>query len=353
MHNQKGFTPIVIVLIVLVLTGIGGISYYLINKQTQLPGSNKQIDDVNWITYNSKEYGFSIDYPKDWGSGVNILSNNSLVFCPPENRELSNSDDICKLKDNGSHMPKFQSPTILLFSYDRDQGTNNSNYHYLGLNNGKYFYLFNEDANLEPILNKMIYTFKFTNIQKQSQAENTSWKEYELKKSNTDLSLIGIRDDGTEDVIVSSMKSLTKWTEMYYPKKVSFPPYSNNIFFVKYLSETGHSAGFYMLNIKTLELKELKIVGEIYENYYNYISIKSPDGFKIASLGHDKLYLLDLENDKATVLAQAKSGEVFYPAGNVPDFIWLSNNTIQYPIYYQKDIEGGIDKVIETKKISF
>jgi len=187
-----------------------------------------------------------------------------------------------------------------------------------------------------------------TNNQAQPEA---SLPKYEFKKNNADYSLIEVRNDGTNNIIVLSMKSLTKWTDMYYPKEVSFPPYSDNIFFVKYLSETGHSAGFYMLNIKTLELKELKTIGEIYEDYYNYISIKSPDGFKIASLGYNKLYLLDLENDKATVLAQAEAGEVFYPAGNVPDFIWLDNNTIQYPIHYQKDIENGTLKVIEIKQV--
>ncbi|MFA5431796.1 MAG: hypothetical protein WC319_02810 [Candidatus Paceibacterota bacterium] len=138
---------IVIVLIILALIIIIGASCYLIKKQTV----GKVAD---WITYNNKEYRFSIDYPSSWGGGDNIIDGNGLVFCPPENRELSNSYDICKLKNNDSH--------ILLFLLNSNQRVNNL-YHYLGSSNGKYIYLFTENGNLEPIFDKMISSFKIAN----------------------------------------------------------------------------------------------------------------------------------------------------------------------------------------------
>ncbi|HNY36329.1 MAG TPA: hypothetical protein PLD14_03565 [Candidatus Pacearchaeota archaeon] len=91
---QKGFAPIIITLIVLLLAGVGGTSYYLINKQLQKQtvctmdakicpdgssvgrtGPNCEfaacpevkIDETaDWKTYNDEEYGFSFKYPAEY-----------------------------------------------------------------------------------------------------------------------------------------------------------------------------------------------------------------------------------------------------------------------------------------------
>jgi hypothetical protein len=196
------------------------------------------------------------------------------------------------------------------------------------------------------------------------ETKDTKWKDYELEEISQDFEssdfydrhLIGIQDNGQRDIILLSIKEAlggSKDDITWYPKRVSFPPYSSKIFFVKYLSETGHSIGLIMFDVKNLTFEELTEVGEIYQNYYNYESIVSADGFKIASLGYDKLYLLDLLNDEAKLLTEAKQEEgfdlIFWPAKETPDFIWLDNNTIQYPVY---SIEGIWDPPIEIRQIS-
>ncbi|MDP2967136.1 MAG: FISUMP domain-containing protein [bacterium] len=188
----------------------------------------------------------------------------------------------------------------------------------------------------------------------------TEWKEYVLEEISQDFKsldfydrrLIGIQDNGQRDIIVPSIKEAlgeSREDTSWYPKEISFPPYSSKIFFVKYLSETGHSAGLVMFNVKNLTFKELTETGKIYQNYSNYTSLISPDGLKIASLGAKELYLLDLLTDRAELLVKADQGEVFYPAKEVPDFVWIDDYTIQYPVF---SVEKIYDLPIEVRLIS-
>jgi len=186
------------------------------------------------------------------------------------------------------------------------------------------------------------------------------WKEYVLEEISEDSKspdfydrrLIGIQENGQRDIIVSSLKGAigeSKEDITWYPRKVSFPSYSSKIFFVKQLSETAHSKGLIMFDIKTLTFKELTETGKIYQNYYNYKSIVSSDGLKIASLGYGELYLLDLLTDEAKLLVKASEGEAFYPAKKVPGFVWLDDHIIQYPVY---SVEKIYDLPIEVRQIS-
>ncbi len=174
--------------------------------------------------------------------------------------------------------------------------------------------------------------YKYYLIPKEEATETgtktTKWKDYELEEINQDFKspdfydrhLIGIQDNGQRDVILPSVKEAlgeSKDDITWYPRRVSFPPYSSKIFFVKHLSETGHSIGLIMFDVKNLTFKELTEVGEIYQNYYNYEILISTDGFKIASLGYSELYLLDLLNDEAKLLVEVEKGEVF-------DFLFLA-----------------------------
>lgn len=191
-----------------------------------------------------------------------------------------------------------------------------------------------------------------------SEEKTTKWREYKFEEVSQDFKspdfydrrLIGIQESGQRDVIVLSMKELMNWEETgFYPREVSFPVYSSKIFFVKHQAETAHSAGFFILNVITLKTKELTEVGPIYENYYNYLSLVSPDGFKIASYGNSDLYLLDLFQDKAILLAKTQPGETFYLAAEAPEFQWLDDDTIQYPVHSVQDIYAP---PIEIRKIS-
>lgn len=77
MFNQKGFIPI-LVIVVLVVSAVGG--YFLYQQQTKSPSSQLatnqvtnqatsagQIDETaNWKTYTDQSLGFQIMYPPDW-----------------------------------------------------------------------------------------------------------------------------------------------------------------------------------------------------------------------------------------------------------------------------------------------
>lgn len=83
MHNQRGFVGVsVLIAIVLGLIVVGGGAYYVTHPQTssQIPpetvSGNPDLEQngatqnnptlVQWKTYSSKEYGFSVNYPSDW-----------------------------------------------------------------------------------------------------------------------------------------------------------------------------------------------------------------------------------------------------------------------------------------------
>lgn len=68
----------------------------------------------NWKTYKNEEYGYEIQYPKDWSHDPNLLRGEpSMVFCPPE---FSDQDPEigCEWQSHGGHMPSSSAP-ILLF----------------------------------------------------------------------------------------------------------------------------------------------------------------------------------------------------------------------------------------------
>jgi len=124
----------------------------------------------------------------------------------------------------------------------------------------------------------------------------------------------------------------------FYPNKVLFTPYSKEIYFTKYLTDSESSAGIYALDITTLQTRRLVNIGKIYEDYNNYISIISPDQSLIACLGYSDLYILDCAADKATLIVSAAANEVFNPAAtSTLEFKWLDNSTVQYPVYQNSD----------------
>jgi len=186
-----------------------------------------------------------------------------------------------------------------------------------------------------------------------STAKATQWKEYIFEplissSDTTDRRLVGVRDDGTKDVISASVKTTMGWNGLpgFYPNKVLFPPYAKEIYFTKYLSDSGSSSGMFALDVTTLKYRRLANVGDIYEDYNNYASIISPDKKLIASLGSTDLYILDLAADKATIAATAKEGEILNPAGPGPEYKWLDSNTVQYPVYKA----GELNTVAEVRK---
>jgi len=210
--------------------------------------------------------------------------------------------------------------------------------------------------------NNMFLTFRFvekapaTPVVANAANRATQWREYIFEPlvkdaaslDSTDRKLVGIRDDGTKDIITESVKTTMGWNGLpgFYPNKVLFPPYAKEIYFTKYLSDSGSSSGMFALDVTTLKYRRLANVGGIYEDYNNYASIISPDKKLIASLGSSDLYILDLAADKATVIATANEGEILNPAGPGTEYKWLDNNIVQYPVYKSSDL----GKVAEVRK---
>lgn len=70
--NQKGFAPIIILFIVLVLGGIVGGMVYSRSKTNQAtsvypqPTTSQSDQTANWKTYANTRYGYSIRYPPEW-----------------------------------------------------------------------------------------------------------------------------------------------------------------------------------------------------------------------------------------------------------------------------------------------
>ncbi len=66
--NTKGFTPVVLVLIVVVLVAIGAVGYFVArNGQPPPPASSpSSTDTTSWKTYRNEQYGFEFKYPAAW-----------------------------------------------------------------------------------------------------------------------------------------------------------------------------------------------------------------------------------------------------------------------------------------------
>ncbi len=197
-------------------------------------------------------------------------------------------------------------------------------------------------------------------VEETIEVESIKWEKYIFEKVTDnvdspyfmDRKLVGIREDGKKDVIVYSVRDLMEWDQIpkeagYYPLEVSFPSYSSEIFFVKHMAGSSHSSGLFSLDVNTLEVEELTNISPIYEDYYNYQSIVSPNGLKVASLG-EKLYLLDLLKDKVKILAEPKEGEVFNIGDVTPNFIWIDDKNIQFPVFDEDNI---YESPVELRKV--
>ncbi len=345
-------------------------------------GENIEDEIANWETFNHPYYNFKIDFPSDWQGKVNNyiwapgtigLSDEVFAFCPSYYDNERCTDAIAP----GG--PLVIDGPILLFVCvegswkvpDEKCGTEEEfSVHYYA-NIGKpeleeaikrvnlsywegkrrvraELILFNDAY--ETIFNNMVSSFKETTTEEVIKVESTKWEKYIFEKITDnvdslyfmDRKLVGIREDGKKDVIVYSIRDLMEWDQIpkeagYYPLEVSFPPYSSEIFFVKHIAGSSHSSGLFSLDVNTLEVEELTNIGPIYEDYYNYQSIVSPNGFKVASLG-EKLYLLDLLKDKVKILAEPKEGEVFNIGDVISNFVWIDDKNIQFPVFDEDNI---------------
>jgi hypothetical protein len=114
------------------------VSVYLSNTNTKPMKEAVKVDsrDLNWVTYTNDEFNFSIDFPVEWGMGVDKITesvsgdrsgNLNLIFCPPENKVLEDYSDAfgaCRIEyteevDGGNGL-SYQGPLIYLSVWPND-----------------------------------------------------------------------------------------------------------------------------------------------------------------------------------------------------------------------------------------
>lgn len=79
--HKKGFAPIIIALIVLILAGIGGVGYYLISKENKLLNSQKQqLSTIPSIKINSPKQGESLETGKTYDIAWSSQNINKISF---------------------------------------------------------------------------------------------------------------------------------------------------------------------------------------------------------------------------------------------------------------------------------
>ena len=100
MSNQKGFSKIAIIIIVLIL--IGGAYFVFSKKVENIPAQNTENESSqssqsiggdlsmsDWKTYRNEEYGFEIEYPKNWllkDNKINEFDYKIIEFIEPKNK---------------------------------------------------------------------------------------------------------------------------------------------------------------------------------------------------------------------------------------------------------------------------
>lgn len=92
---KKGFTPILILVIVLVLAGIGFVAYQSFGTNLDLtlqPPSPSSDPTANWKVYTNTLYNYKIELPTDWkvddeisGEAVTFESGAVLIYTPENN----------------------------------------------------------------------------------------------------------------------------------------------------------------------------------------------------------------------------------------------------------------------------
>ena len=90
-QKQKGFIPIIILVAIIVLAGVGGTAYYAYSsrqpKEAPVPPQQEN-QYTGWQEYVNPQYNYTIKYPPDW-----FFNKTGYNPPPPATIELSNVDE--------------------------------------------------------------------------------------------------------------------------------------------------------------------------------------------------------------------------------------------------------------------
>ena len=152
MKNKRGFSVVVLIIILAVLAGSG---YFVWKNQTSdnsfttAPAPTAGVDTSTWKTYRNDKYGFEFRYPPDYILKVKVLASE----IPPGFSDVQSSRDVRIFSDESTKILTFGVDIKEYISGDlvddNDFGSNENLYDLAFYGNGDLF-------------KKILSTFRFT-----------------------------------------------------------------------------------------------------------------------------------------------------------------------------------------------
>lgn len=133
---------------------------------------------ANWKTYTNTQFGYQINYPLGWVTGISTILNGSpVVFCPSTFAD-SDITVVCKVKSAG-HLDTYAMMLLRRWTIN-DAPKYLGNRHLWTDPSGKYVIeLQLADTNYKDIFDQMVSTFKFNQT---TSADTLNWKTYSNNK---------------------------------------------------------------------------------------------------------------------------------------------------------------------------
>lgn len=158
-----------------------------------------------------------------------------------------------------------------------------------------------------------------------------------------DRKIIGIDQDDKEHVLAESAANLIGLKKLLYTNFDIFTFNTKNqiLYFFTVTDGTELYGDCYSFNVQTLEIKKSDISCFPVDVY-----VISPNGNNIAYYNMGDIYIFDIANKKTSSVVTPLQRDL-YGQTDQPDFKWIDNNTLQYPVY-DKDY-----KLINIKTINF
>ena len=112
MKSARGFALVVVLVIAALVIGIGGtVTYFKFSQKQTYPSPstvNRELatpsvspspttdETINWKTYTSSDFKFSLKFPPDWKPALNSSTAdiNTIIFSAPDNGEIATPPEV-------------------------------------------------------------------------------------------------------------------------------------------------------------------------------------------------------------------------------------------------------------------